>query len=356
MMPALASLLPRNWLSRQKLHLWQVASRRATSCSLSRKIDGLVAVFDNVLSRDTLAVLTAPPVYDTGPDVYRRQDGPISPQDMIIESVVQSLLLANTREVEWWGWSEWQAVDAHRDVDEEAAALRAERRYPTHTAVLYLNVEPELRAPTCIWVPHRESAQRSVFVTVPAVAGRLVLFSGPLLHAVPRPTLQWLTPAKPGDDAIDSIHERSVMVLNLWNDKAPADEPGYVDDDDSEIEDTGVSVNVETDSDSELPQKIAPQVACEPRQLWKTVPVIEAKNELGGSILQPGCRQTTLHTYAHGSDAPLLTRIMSSVPTVAVILQSASTPHWVLAETNVRDLELGVPSLTGTRLERGRNT
>lgn len=44
-------------------------------------------------------------------------------------------------------------MEAHRDVDEEAASTRGEHRYPTHSVIVYLDVEKDVPGPTCVWVP-----------------------------------------------------------------------------------------------------------------------------------------------------------------------------------------------------------
>lgn len=176
-----------------------------------------VSVFDNVLSPSCCKELTSDALYNIGPEVYRRDQGSASPQDVLIESLLLGLGFNETREVEWWGRSIYKSVEAHRDVDEEAATARGERRYPTHSLIVYLDIEEEMRAPTCVWVPDKtaDGIGKSALVSVPAVPGRMLVFSGELLHAVPCPTLSWLDSNVAAAGRAGGM--RRVLVLNLWD-------------------------------------------------------------------------------------------------------------------------------------------
>ena len=76
----------------------------------------------------------------------------------------------------------------------EAAAALFERdeafRYPHHGHVLYLSVSGGVRGPTCVW----EDGYDGAVTVVPAVTGRLLRFSGELVHGVPRPVDCWTAP------------------------------------------------------------------------------------------------------------------------------------------------------------------
>ena len=311
-----------------------------------------VQVFDGVLSRNCLAELTAPPNYDIGPDIYRRSDGSSSPQEVLIESLLTSLSFESTREVEWWGRSEWKTVEAHRDVDEEAATARSERRYPTHSIVVYLSIEPGLRAPTCLWVPGDEPG-RSALLAVPAVAGRMLVFPGELLHAVPCPTLSWLGKGEAGEAGtpkqprVRRSGSRRVMVLNLWDDRAPADECRQEEEEEAEEAEAGDEESLE------VVEFIASRVECEPRASWRPAPFEGPCGGVGEAEgLDSGTPWPTLVTFAHGADEPLASKVRASVGALAAALKSERVPSWFWADVDVTNLELGVPSLAGAREER----
>lgn len=311
-------------------------------------------MFDNVLSPACRAEITSDALYDIGPDVYRRDQGTASPQDVLIESIISNLGggFNSTREVEWWGKSVYESVEAHRDVDEEAASARGERRYPTHSLIVYLDVEGGVRGPTCVWVPTGDDDDddhgRSALTVVPAIPGRLLVFSGELLHAVPCPALSWLDPVP--------VHKkkrsgpacmRRVLVLNLWDDYAPADE-------EFDYEDWEMEEDEEEDEDEmQAPiEFFAKKVECEPRQSWQPLAL---QGPFAAKESTPNSRfpTLTLSTRSHGSDEPLLSPLeVTSHAEVAQILESESTPHWLWTGANAGDLGIGVPSLAGSRAER----
>ena len=79
-------------------------------------------------------------------------------------------------EVEYWGREAWQPVPAHADIDERCARERGQLRFPAAVLVVYVQVEPGLRAPTVLWAELPGGAP--VICAVPAVAGRLLRFDG----------------------------------------------------------------------------------------------------------------------------------------------------------------------------------
>lgn len=339
---------------------------------------GAVRVWDNVLSPAAWAALTAPNLYNIGPGVYNRAAGAFAPQELVIENLLTAMGMTCTKEVEWWGWSQWKTVEAHRDADEEAAASRGERRFPTHSCLLYLSVEPGMFAPTVFWLPTNDrpsgggsAKARSALLAVPAVAGRLVLFDGDTLHGVPRPTLDWLgvSAEEHKADALNLDVDRKVLVLNLWDDFAPSDEVFHDDDDDdgdyvdeADVEPADPSPSDAAAVDWQELQKEAPfcDLCCEPRQDWHAVP-LGAGPSSHDCIEQPppspthsigGGDRVVLRTFAHGRDEPLLTPVLASRQAVASVLRSTHAPGWLWTEADVSDLHLGVPSLTGSREER----
>lgn len=325
----------------------KVIHNRRNDAQLSDFLSGIAAnqlpvVFDGVLSPMSLSDLTTPELYYIGPDVYRRSEGSSSPQEVLIESLLVGLGFGSTREVEWWGRSEWRSVEAHRDVDEESAVVRGDRRYPTHSLVVYLDVDPEMHAPTCLWVPDNDTGETSALVVVPAVPGRVLIFPGTLLHGVPCPTLSWLgseaTSNLIGDRPKGGI--RRVLVLNLWDDHAPVDE---------EKEDEEEWEELEWDEEIEIVEFEARRVECTPRNCWRQAPLQAAEQNLDS---RESTTWPTLRTYAHGTDEQLASTVRASHDVVVDTLQSAHAPRWLWTNADVRNLDLGVPSLSGSRQER----
>jgi hypothetical protein len=303
--------------------------------------------------------MISPDVFDGGPDTYRRAGGPLSPQELLIESLLQSLQLSSTREVEWWMWEEWKPVEAHRDCDEEAAAMRGEKRFPSHTLLLYVDVEPALRAPTCLWIPLSKTTtdksicepHTSALFVVPAVTARLLVYPGHVLHGAPRPALSWVHGASDPLYIPESIHERTVLVMNLWDDHAPVEEACSDEEDSADEEEQGD----ELDGDIITPQeRVAPVVACEPREAWISVPFRNIYKTTNGNTntTEDASSRTILRTFSHGSDNQLITPINLHKDTISNIFNSPQEPHWMLTESVVTDLGLGVPSMVGTRKKR----
>ena len=286
--------------------------------------------------------------------MYRRDQGSFSPQEVLIESILVGLggaFNSSTKEVEWWGRSTYKSVEAHRDVDEEAASTRGVRRYPTHSLIVYLDVEDGKRGPTCLWVPTDEN--KSALLTVPVVKGRLLVFSGDLLHAVPCPPLQWLNDALPimsnndGHGHVDNGTMRRVLVLKLWDDYAPKEEE-WLDEYDDEEEDGDLE---DDEDDDEAPiEFFAKKVECEPRSNWKQIPLqgpLPVEDDIEPTTTVPA----TLKTRSHGQDELLISSVPSHTA-VSQILESKSIPQWILTSADVTDLGIGVPSVAGSREER----
>ena len=318
----------------------------------STHIDGLVSVFDNVLSPSCCNELTRDELYNVGPDIYRRDQGTLSPQEVLIESILEGLggtFNSSTKEVEWWGRSIYKSVEAHRDVDEEAASTRGVRRYPTHSLIVYLDVEEGIRGPTCLWIPYTDDKKSasSALLSVPVFKGRLLVFSGELLHGVPCPPLQWLDDLPTlENNHVDNGTMRRVLVLNLWNDKAPKEEEWldeYDDDEESDWDD-------EEEDDDEGPiEFFAKKVECEPRSNWKAVPLLQVME--GDDEPTTTSVPATLITRSHGQDELLISSI-SSHTAISQILESESIPQWIKTSADVTDLGIGVPSVAGSREER----
>ena len=149
----------------------------------------------------------------------------------VIERALASLLDALGDEapyVEYWWRGEWKSIASHRDVDEtlclsrkHAGSANGVQRCPDHGHVLYVDVHDEVRGPTCVWVEEGSANRqttgeegedrragaprplRSLYV-VPCREGRLLRFSGELLHAVPNPPCEWLVDEESASDGGDT--------------------------------------------------------------------------------------------------------------------------------------------------------
>jgi hypothetical protein len=85
-------------------------------------------------------------------------------------------------------------------------------------------VGTDVKGPTCIFADctsgddlASDNKPEVALVTVPAVEGRLLRFTGNLLHAVLRPTDIWLLHFVQGTpDFTPSLFERSVVLFNTW--------------------------------------------------------------------------------------------------------------------------------------------
>lgn len=329
-----------------------LAHRFLSLSSNPTTISGLVSVFDNVLSPSCCNELTRDELYNVGPDIYRRDQGTLSPQEVLIESILEGLggtFNSSTTEVEWWGRSIYKSVEAHRDVDEEAASTRGVRRYPTHSLIVYLDVEEGMRGPTCLWIPYTDDKKSasSALLSVPVFKGRLLVFSGELLHGVPCPPLQWLDDLPTlENNHVDNGTMRRVLVLNLWNDNAPKEEEWLDEYDDDEVDDWD---DEEEDDDEGPIEFFAKKVECEPRSNWKAVPLLQVME--GDDEPTTTSVPATLITRSHGQDELLISSI-SSHTAISQILESESIPQWIKTSADVTDLGIGVPSVAGSRDER----
>ena len=158
-----------------------------------------VRVFDGVLAEADVARLAASPPVRWA--VFDRRCEARNVLERAIEALL-SELGDDARYVEYWGRARWDSVPAHRDCD-EATLSGGVQRYPVYAHVLYLEVAPEVAAPTLLWVPGATPSLR----VVQATPARLLRFAGDLLHGVPRPACEYI-----GEDeaAADSDDEGGV--------------------------------------------------------------------------------------------------------------------------------------------------
>lgn len=167
--------------------------------------------------------------------------------------------------VEYWARQNWMHLEAHRDCDEFLNGRARERggrgavlRYPRSGHVLYLDVGPDVRGPTCVFVDRaardvptspcptatgaaaaelEPTALRllpvfSSMEIMPAVSNRLLRFPGECMHGVPRPFDAYLRGgAAAGEEAATTRGfgeegarmRRQVLLFNVWEGAPPAD-------------------------------------------------------------------------------------------------------------------------------------
>ena len=141
-----------------------------------------IAVYDGVFSPAVGKLLADADVRTLGS--YRRSCGARTATEHFIESLLRELGEA-CDEVEYWGREAWQPVPAHADIDERCARERGQLRFPAAVLVVYVQVEPGLRAPTVLRAELPGGAP--VLCAVPAVAGRLLRFDGAMPSPSPSP-------------------------------------------------------------------------------------------------------------------------------------------------------------------------
>ena len=118
-----------------------------------------VTVHDGVFSAGAWAMLTAA-AESSG--VYRRADGACTVHEEAIESLLFALGDSATAEVEYWRKSAHVGMEAHRDVDEVAAASWGELRVPLRVLIAYGAVEEGMAAPTVLWCDRNEVEEAAI--------------------------------------------------------------------------------------------------------------------------------------------------------------------------------------------------
>ena len=220
-----------------------LALAAATTAALTSPI----RVWDGIFAPDTLGALVhAGDQRDHQFTTVFDRGSPSGSKDgrTIIEAALCSVLDElddNSRYVEYWWRGVHKPMEVHRDVDEAECRTRRRaggfgvQRCPCFGHVLYLDIGDGVLAPTCVWEEQdahgdanavadaRAGAPRSMrnLHVVPAKAGRLLRFDGALLHAVPKPALQWLpagedSPLLDGTASAENIR-RSVLLFNTWD-------------------------------------------------------------------------------------------------------------------------------------------
>ena len=249
----------------------------------------MLAVYDNVLAPSTSKYLHAAcSLGELGDELHTAFDRS-RPPATALESCLHSILSALGDEsacVEYWWRDSWEHVEAHEDVDEYLFENSGARRHPTNAHVLYLTVGPAVLGPTCVWseasaeeLPMVARRDFGALTTVPACTGRLLRFDGPLMHAVPRPTLRWLPPTARGGGARAASGTkptkddlvRSVVLFNTW-DEPPLDVPLAEDPDDPAAIIRDLAASFSSPKIEALVDLMAtPDTECRPYDEWSNV-------------------------------------------------------------------------------------
>ena len=223
-------------------------------------------------------------------------------------------------------------LQAHRDVDEEATIAGGAARFPTRVVLLYGSVRAGLRAPTMLWCPGAAGGgDGGALLAVPAVAGRMLVFEGSLLHAAPSPAE--LLGEDSGEEE-EEEHERCVTVLNLW-DHAPAllDGDGEGEDEDR---DGGNWEGGDGAEDS------GEEMSCTPRREWTSVDLGRAGAPSGNA--PDAAAVTPFAIYVFGADEPLESVVAASADVLREMLNEPQRPRWLPITSALPTLSAGVPN------------
>ena len=207
------------------------ASASAPAIGAKSSTGGTPEVYDGILSRSVREALCAMPPVRFG--IYDRSCSPCNAHEQLIGSLLEQLG-DDSRYIEYWGRAVWQAVPAHSDLDEIpllAPLLPGGEpphpRFPLWAHVVYLDIADGVAAPTVLW-DDGHSRSRHVIV-VPAVASRLLRFSGSWVHAVPKPAAEHLGEEQTeGDEVAEEARGgvlRHVLLFNSWPDAPPVGQP-----------------------------------------------------------------------------------------------------------------------------------
>ena len=363
-----------------------------------------VAVYDGVFSASALSMLASDmessmtwrASVDAPAGIYRRGEGPTNTQEHAIESLLVAMGDVATREVEFWSRDEWLGMEAHRDVDEEAACRNGELRMPSRVIIVYGECEAGLRAPTVLWGDNHicddgdaasgtarvadgnDGGEGGLLVVIPAVPGRVLSFSGSLLHAVPKPAIEWLGSGWRGDgDAVgqevieeeeeeEASSQRPVFILNCWPDHAPiAEDEDGGDEEDSEYRALlkqarrGAVAEEEEVVEGEFEDKddsTAAASCCAPRHDWSYVAVkaVAKVKERGATeaVAEEAAESVQFGVMVFGSDEPFVTDVDATAVAFAAALTESEQPRWLRTASAPPANEIGSPSMEGAREER----
>ena len=180
-------------------HLSLSFCKQKSSRTLLHQKQQDVEIYDNVFLQESCqrvdTELTA--VRELGHTVYQRDHSPRSLAEVVIEEALKKLN-DNSKMVEYWWRDEWINLDFHRDLDESLWKHNQTHRCPKHGHVLYLSVGSNAHGPTVILHDSGDelNGQFNKMTIVPPRTGRLLRFSGHMMHGVPRPSLAYFDPSE----------------------------------------------------------------------------------------------------------------------------------------------------------------
>lgn len=350
--------------------------RRCTkTAGMTAPFTDSIQVFDNVFSPDVceelhyLALDHADRCGVRSSIFYWSQnadsDGLLTPLEQAIKSCLQQLPLPGKNDrtkpaiVEYWSRDEYLNMDAHSDIDERELLNEGTLRCPHFGHVLYMQVAPSVRGPTCVFSQYGgwNGGDEISLVTVPAVEGRVLRFPGAAMHAVPKPATLWLLDQEEQKkitaseenididydawDDEDDVMQRSVILFNVWLGEGPFGVPEDLDA--KSMLPDGIELVVEeddkNDQEKQNQQKKERQAVweeeygadccdlwCQPRDEWKEMGILDNPDSDADQrlcIALMGNKARRLHPQSHA--------LVSSSSVLAEALQSATTPqHFTL--------------------------
>ena len=206
-----------------KLHSKVEASLEVSN--REKSIDSVVTIHDDVFSHESCVLLDSEAsAAGLGHRIFMRDSANLE-KTSVLEQALNSYLEAigdNSLICEYWCREDWKNIDAHIDADEFLYREKGELRFPITGHVLYLDVGSNVAGPTCLWHGPSSGTYDSM-ITVPAVQGRVLRFSGDMLHAVPRPPLRFVSGrcVNAFVRVIASIHPsmRACVLAGVWMDR-----------------------------------------------------------------------------------------------------------------------------------------
>lgn len=246
-----------------------------------------------------------------------------TPLEECLHQVLKELGDDTTPFIEYWARDEYMNIDVHCDIDERELENEGLLRYPHKSHILYLEISSH--GPTCVFPSQRGgwSSQESVeLLTIPAVQGRLLVFDGNMMHAVPKPPNRWLL-TKEQQEVVDKEEleyedeeyyddydeeaefevERSVILFNTWTERPPLD---VLPDTSNNLIPDGIEIvgdyDFFTEIDNDIDEK---ELRCNPRISWTQNPLggkgennSEEKSHLTISLMGKKSRRTFPDKFA----------------------------------------------------------
>ena len=238
-------------------------------------------------------------------------------------------------------------LQAHRDVDEEATIAGGAARFPTRVVLLYGSVRAGLRAPTMLWCPGAAGGgDGGALLAVPAVAGRMLVFEGSLLHAAPSPAELLGEDSGEAEEEEEEL-ERCITVLNLWEGHAPA----LLDDDEEDEDEDGEGGEWEGGDGAEEMSSWGwggdwegsdEEMSCTPRREWTSVDLGRAGAPSGHA--PDAAAVTPFAIYVFGADEPLESVVSASADVLREMLNEPQRPRWLPITSALPTLSAGVPN------------